>query len=169
MNKSEAEEVIKETIEYANNEIIKNKKKSRKRMIIILSLVAVFLIIGALTGEKQTKLVTVINVDTIEGTSKDFDESMFSNMNLTFTTSGAPVVDDACASVENYSQENGYICAKTICDTWGYKDNGLSTEWFVIPKGKVISVVSNDLSNGSVEVKYAGVNVYVTGSYVTLY
>lgn len=62
-------------------------------------------------------------------------------------------VDDTCVSIEKDRQENGNIYAKKICDIWGYKDNGLSTEWFVIPQDKVMSVVSNDLSKESVEVK----------------
>ena len=43
MNKNEAESVIKETIEYANREIEKNKKKSRRNVIIaICTMLAVF-------------------------------------------------------------------------------------------------------------------------------
>lgn len=49
MNKNEAESVIKETIEYANREIEKNKKKSRRNAIIaicsMLAVIAVFLVI----------------------------------------------------------------------------------------------------------------------------
>ena len=42
------------------------------------------------------------------------------------------------------------VFAKTPCDTWGYSDEILSTTWFVVPKGR-------------------GVTVYIRGGYVTLY
>lgn len=45
MNKTEAETVIKETVEYANNEIQKNKKKTKKLIIGII--IAFILIIAA--------------------------------------------------------------------------------------------------------------------------
>ena len=47
MNRNDAEQVIKETIEYANNEIKKNRKKSRR--IVIATIVSAVLII-ALVG-----------------------------------------------------------------------------------------------------------------------
>lgn len=40
-------------------------------------------------------------------------------------------MDDVSASVENHIQEKDYIYAKTICDTWGYKDSGLSNRKFI--------------------------------------
>ena len=44
MDKNEAEKVIRETIEYANNEIAKNKKKTRRGVIITFcSLIAVII------------------------------------------------------------------------------------------------------------------------------
>lgn len=48
MNKDKAEAVIKDTIEYANNEIRKNKKKSRR--IIAATLASAILIIALLTS-----------------------------------------------------------------------------------------------------------------------
>lgn len=169
MNKNEAEAILKETIEYANNEIIKNKKRNRKKMIIVLSLVAIFLIIGFITGEKKTEIITIVNVEDIQGTSQVFDESVFSKMDITYTESGAPIVDDTNASAENYIPNIRCVSAKTMCDTWGYGDEGLSTNWFVIPKGRVVTVLSNNLSNGAIEIEYAGVILYIRGSYVTLY
>ena len=55
MNKNDAELVIKDTIEYANNEITKNRKKSRR--IVISTLVFAILII-ALLGSCLISYVT---------------------------------------------------------------------------------------------------------------
>ena len=55
MDKNKAESVIKDTIEYANEEIIKNRKKSRK--ILITTLVVAILII-ALLGSSLISYVT---------------------------------------------------------------------------------------------------------------
>lgn len=169
MNKTETEAILKETIEYANNEIIKNKKRNKRKMIIVLSLVSIFLIIGFITGERKTETITIVKSEDIQGTSKDFDESIFSKLDITYTESGAPIVNDINASVENYIPNIRCISAKTICDTWGYRDEGLSTKWFVIPKGRVVNVLSNNLSNGVIEVEYADVIIYIRGTYVTLY
>lgn len=158
MNKNEIE-----PIEYAN------KKRNRKIMMMVLSLAVIFLVIGFITGERKTKIITSLNIEDIQGKSKDFDERVFSKLDVTYTQSGAPIVDDINASVENYISNPECISAKTLCDTWGYSDEILSTKWFVVPKGRVVTVLSNNLSNGVVEVEYAGVTVYIRGSYVTLY
>ncbi len=52
VNRNDAEAVIKETIEYANNEISKNKKKSRRIIItvIVVALIVVVLLGGYLIG-----------------------------------------------------------------------------------------------------------------------
>lgn len=169
MNKNETEAILKETIEYANNEIIKNKKRNRMKISIILSLVAIFLIIGFITGERKTEIITIVNAEDIQGTSKDFDASAFSRLDVTYTESGAPIVDDKNASSENYIPDTRGISAKTICDTWGYINEGLSVKWFVVPKGRIVTVLSNNLSNKSIKIEYAGVILYIRGSYVTLY
>ena len=44
MDKNEAESVIKNTIEYANNEIKKNRAKARKTIVIIISIAAILII-----------------------------------------------------------------------------------------------------------------------------
>lgn len=46
MNRNDAESVIKDTIEYANNEIKKNKKRSRR--IVVATLVSTILIVAIL-------------------------------------------------------------------------------------------------------------------------
>ena len=46
MNKNEADKVIKETIEYANNEIKKSKKKYLGRMFSVALITAIVIIIG---------------------------------------------------------------------------------------------------------------------------
>lgn len=45
MNKGEAERVVKDTIEYANNEIKKSKKKYRISFLIVLAILSLFFII----------------------------------------------------------------------------------------------------------------------------
>lgn len=44
MNKEEAEKVVKETIEYANNEIEKNKKKYKKIIFFVVAIIFIFII-----------------------------------------------------------------------------------------------------------------------------
>lgn len=43
MNKSEAETIIKNTIEYANNEIQKNKQKTRRIIATVISVAAILI------------------------------------------------------------------------------------------------------------------------------
>ena len=72
MNKNEAESVIKETIEYANKEIEKNKKKTLRGAIIAVCMVVVIVVIGivAVTYESPVKYsdnLISVNVPEDEG------------------------------------------------------------------------------------------------------
>lgn len=58
MNKNEAESVIKETIEYANNEIEKSNKKIKKEEKLISTVLSITLILVALAAFINTKLFT---------------------------------------------------------------------------------------------------------------
>ena len=58
MNKNEAESVIKETIEYANNEIEKSKKKMKKEERIIRAALSFSLIAIGLTACILTRIFT---------------------------------------------------------------------------------------------------------------
>lgn len=58
MNKNEAESVIKETIEYANNEIEKSNKKRKKEEKLISNVLSIALILVALAAFISTKLFT---------------------------------------------------------------------------------------------------------------
>lgn len=167
MNPSEAEEKVKEVIAYASSEIQRNRKRNRVLVIVSLLVAAVLLIVCVDAYQKPAP-VEPPAPPAIEGTSDGFDAADFSAMRIRYTDSGAPVVEDPDAVVDHYTEGKGIILAKTVCDTWGYQDHDLQLRWFVIPAGMVFKVLSNDLSNGSVLIEYAGVEVQVFGGDLTL-
>lgn len=66
MNRNDAESVIKETIEYANNEIRKTKKKSR---IIVIATIVSALFIIAFIGSCAVSYVTLDTTDPFSASS----------------------------------------------------------------------------------------------------
>lgn len=167
MNPSEAEEKVKEVIEYASSEIQRNRKRNRVLVIVSL-LVAAVLLIVCVDAYKKPAPVEPPEPAVIQGTSDGFDVAEFPAMDVRYAESGAPIVADPNAVVDHYTEGKGVILAKTVCDTWGCRDHDLQIRWFVIPEGMVFKVLSNDLSNGSVLIEYAGVEVQVFGGDLTL-
>lgn len=79
MNKNEAESVIKETIEYANKEIAKNKKKTRNGIIIAICSVLVLVIAYMVVFKLE---MPVKYADNLVAVNVPEDEGLDININL---------------------------------------------------------------------------------------
>ena len=62
MNRNESEAVIRDTIEYANKEIEKAKKKSRRWIIVLALVCALFVSFSAITFAANTQERTIITL-----------------------------------------------------------------------------------------------------------
>ena len=99
---------------------------------------------------------------------KSFDESRFEGMTISYTEDGDPIVDDPNATHENALFMTKTISATTNRNTWVYQTSRLNTSLFVIPKGKVVTVLQTNSTWGSTQISYAGTKGWVYTSHLTL-
>ncbi len=98
---------------------------------------------------------------------KEFNETNFEGMVVSYTDAGYPVVDDPSAVIENI-EARGVVTATTINDTWAYSDMRLNNDLFIIPAGRAVVVLQTNTNYGSAEISYAGTTVWVSSSNLRL-
>ena len=79
MNKNEAESVIKETIEYANREIEKSKKKSRRNVIVTIFSMLVVITVGLMFFKLEMPVKyedSIVTVDVPEDKGLDISVNL---------------------------------------------------------------------------------------------
>lgn len=79
MNKNEAESVIKETIEYANREIEKSKKKSRRNVIVAIFSMLVVITVGLMFFKLEMPVKyedSIVTVDVPEDKGLDISVNL---------------------------------------------------------------------------------------------
>lgn len=79
MNKNEAESVIKETIEYANREIEKSKKKSRRNVIVTILSMLVIITVGLMFFKLEMPVKyedSIVTVDVPEDKGLDISVNL---------------------------------------------------------------------------------------------
>ena len=99
---------------------------------------------------------------------KQFDESKFKGMAISYTEAGDPIVDDPNATHENTLSVMRTVTAITEKDTWLYQTSRLNTTLFMIPKGKVVTVMQTNSKWGSAQISYAGAKGWVYSSHLRL-
>lgn len=99
---------------------------------------------------------------------KNFDESRYEGMTISYTEDGDPIIDDPDATHENALLMSKAITATTNRNTWMYQTSRLSTPLFMIPKGKVVTVLQTNSTWGSTQISYAGTKGWVYTSHLTL-
>lgn len=100
-------------------------------------------------------------------TVREFDEAKFAGMTVTYSDTGAPIVNDPDAIVDNLEAE-GVVTAVTMEDTWLYRDKRLNTGIFIIPAGRAVVVHQTDTNYGAAQVTYAGYTGWVYTSKLRL-
>ena len=110
MNKGEAERVVKDTIEYANNEIKKSKKKYRISFLIVLAILSLFFIIFI------RKIIIINNIENmarktnynnyskimIETTEKYISKTEYYQNNDNFIKINTKINEDGVSKVIEY-------------------------------------------------------------------
>ncbi len=99
---------------------------------------------------------------------KSFDESQFEGMTVSYTEDGDPIIDDPNATHENALSLTKTVTATTNRNIWVYQTSRLNTSLFMIPKGKVVTVLQTNSTWGSTQISYAGTKGWVYTSHLTL-
>ena len=98
MNKEEAEKVVKDTIEYANKEIEKNKKRYLRNVIIILAtflvlILAFFMVFKYEMPIKYSKDIVEVNIPEDQGLDIQINLSNYKSANALLVKTGEDTYD----------------------------------------------------------------------------
>ena len=99
---------------------------------------------------------------------KNFDESRFEGMTISYTEDGDPIIDDPNATHENALLMTKTVTATTNRNTWMYQTSRLNTSLFKIPKGKVVTVLQTKRTWEAAQISYAGTKGWVYTSHLSL-
>lgn len=114
MNKGEAERVVKDTIEYANNEIKKSKKKYRISFLIVLAILSLFFIIF---------IRKIIIINNIENMARKTNYNNYSKIMIE-TTEKYTSKTEYYQNNDNFIKINTKINEDGVSKVIGYKLNG---------------------------------------------
>ena len=142
----------------------------RKRVLKLTSLIlAIVLISGTALSAFASPTVGNNNGVAFQGKYvKNFDESKYAGLTITYTEAGDPIIYDPDATSENAVLATRSVTATTKINTWVYQTSRLNTALFMIPKGKVVTVLQTNSTYQSTQIRYAGSTGWVYTSHLKL-